>query len=160
MAETNREAEQLIKGSPEQLQLCIKLALLEREWAAIVGEELARRSCPAGCALSGGVAVMTLQAQDSATAASMNFGRTRLQRILSGYLSLPKLRLEIKVGKISRSTSAKPPAPAWQRRAPVRVGTEEMERELEFISAFIDDEQLAETLARLKVLTQKRNKRK
>jgi len=159
MRETGKEANQLIDNAPEQLRLCFKLALLEREWAGLVDGEFAARSCLESCRLEEDAAVITVCAKDAACAAAMNFIKARLQRTISGYLAIPVSRVEIKVGKITRLSNVKQPLPAWQRRAPLVIGEEDARRELEFTSAFVEDEELASALARLKALAGKKSRR-
>lgn len=160
MQETGKEASKLLRGVPKQLALCFKLAELDLEWAGIVGEEFARRSCVASCSLEQGDAVITLHTEDGATAVSMKFLKNKLARILKDYLELKAVRVEIKVGKIIRRKTAKPPQPAWRRRIPVIVGDDEVARELEFTSAACSDEDLARNFARVKALVERRKKRK
>lgn len=160
MAETNRGASELLSGLPEQLALCFKLAELEREWAGIVGEELARRSSVASCSLEQECAVITLHAADGATVASMSFLKGKLARMLRNYLKLDAVRIEIKTGSVKRPSSVKPPLPAWKRRAPVIIGDNEVAHELEFTAAACRDEELAKSFARLKALVERRKNRK
>lgn len=160
MREIGKEAGQLLKTAPRQLQLCFKLAELEREWAGVVGEDFAGRSSPAGCHIEEGAAVVTLRAADAATAASMNFLKPRLTRMFKEYLEIAELRVEIKVGKPGRAGSAKPPAPVWKRRAPVHLSEEAVKKELEFTSALVADKELAAVFARLKALVERRSSRR
>lgn len=160
MHETGKEASELLRGLPRQLALCIKLAELDLEWVGIVGEEFARRSRIASCSLEPGYAVITLHTVDGATAASMNFLKNKLARILRDYLELKAVRVEIKVGKIVRRNMAKSAQPAWKRRIPVIVGDDEVARELEFTAAACSDEELAKSFARVKALVERRKKRK
>lgn len=160
MAGTNRDASELLRGVPEQLALCFKLAELEREWAGIVGEEFARRSSIASCSLEPECAVITLHAADGATVASMNFLKSKLARMLRDYLKLGAVRVDIKTGSIKRPSAVKPPLPAWKRRAPVLIGDNDVARELEFTAATCCDEDLAKSFARLKALVERRKNRK
>lgn len=160
MTETNRGASELLRGVPERLALCFKLAELEREWAGIVGPELARRSSIASCSLDGECAVITLHAADGATVTSMSFLRNKLARMLRDYLKLGGVRVEIKTGSVKRLSAVKPPLPAWKRRAPVIIGDGEVERELEFTAAACRDQELAKSFARLKALVERRKNRK
>lgn len=160
MRETNKEAKQLIQSISSQLRICFKLAELEQEWTGIVGEEYAGRSSIAEWRMEQDCAVITLRASDAATAASMNFLKSRLSRMLKDYLELGATRVEIKVGDVKRRVTAKPPLPEWKRRAPVIVSDEAVANELEFTAAFCEDEKLAESFARLKALVERRKKRK
>lgn len=160
MRETNQAASELIRGAPRQLALCFKLAELEREWAGIVGEEFARRSTIASCSLEEKGAVITLHTKDAATATSMNFLKNKLSRMLSDYLELDRVRVEIRTGVIKRHSAVKPPQPAWKRRAPVLVKDDEVTREMAFTSSVCSDKKLAESFARLKVLVERRKDHK
>lgn len=160
MQETNRDASELLCGVPWQLALCFKLAELEQEWPGIVGEEFARRSSIVSCSFEEKCAVITLHTSDGATAASMNFLKNKLSRMLRDYLKLEAVRVDIKTGSIKRRSSAGPALPVWKRRAPVVVRDEEVTRELEFTAAVCQDEELAKSFARLKALVERRKNRK
>lgn len=160
MQETGKKASELLDGVPRQLALCLKLAELDLEWAGIVGEEFAKRSCVASCSLEPECAIITLHAEDGATVTSMNFLKNKLARILRDYLELKTVRIEIKIGKMIHRRRAKQPQPAWKRRVQVVAGDEEIARELEFTSAACGDEELAKAFARIKALVERRTKRK
>lgn len=160
MAETNKDAAKLLRNAPEQLQLCFRLAALEREWAGIIGEEYAKLCVLEGCELKKDEVLISLNAENSAAAASMNFRKAKLARMLLNYLDAPAVRIEIKVGRIKQPTLAKPPLPAWRRRVPLKVSEEEVERERPFVSETIEDKDLAESFARIKALAEKRKSRK
>lgn len=151
---------ELLRGVPQQLALCFRLAELEREWAGIVGEELARRSSIASCSLERECAVITLHVSDGAAVASMSFLKNRLARMLKDYLRLDAVRVDIKAGNVKRLSAVRPPLPVWKRRAPVKIGDNDVSRELEFTSAACFDKDLAESFARLKALVERRKGRK
>lgn len=160
MTETNRGASEILRGVPERLALCFKLAELEREWPGVVGEEYARRSSIASCSLEPECVVITVHAADGATVASMSFLKNKLARMLRDYLKLNAVRIEIRTGSVKRPSAVRPPLPAWKRRAPVVVGDGEVARELEFTSSACHDKELAKSFARLKALVERRKNRK
>lgn len=160
MQKTSKDAEQLLKNAPKQLQLCFKLAELEREWIGIVGEEFALRSILADCQIEEDGAAITLRAADAGTAASLNFLKAKLARMLENYLGFPLVRIDIKVGRIKRVSGALPPLPIWKRRAPAIIDKEAVERELAFTSAVVEDTELAIAFARIKALVERRKKRR
>lgn len=160
MAETNKDTSRLMQDAPEQLRLCFRLAALEREWAGIIGEEYAALCVLEGCELKNDEVLISLNAENAATVASMNFRTAKLARMLLDYLDAPAVRIEIKVGRINPPTIAKPPLPEWRRRAPLKVSEDEVRRELPFISETIKDKELAESFARIKALAEKRKGRK
>jgi len=86
--------------------------------------------------------------------------RSVISRSVSRYLGVKEVRLEIKVGKVRRQTSAKDPLPDHLRRPPVLISEASLQKNIREISAEVKDEELAESLARLKTVIERLSMRK
>jgi len=83
-----------------------------------------------------------------------------ISRSVSRYLEVKEVRLEIKVGKVKRLSSAKDPLPDHLRRPPVLISEASLQKNIQEISPEVKDEELAESLAKLKTVIERRNLRK
>ena len=153
MTDNNKDAATLFqKNLPQTIRFCQKLAMLEREWPGLVGAEYARRSMIVGCGIEEGCAHLTIHAESAAVATSMGPLKTRLPRALKTYLQVDSVKVQIKVGKLKKRETAKPPLPAYKRRAPVLISEETLRVERERARAQIEDPELAEAMARLRAV--------
>ena len=148
------------KGVADSIKMYLKLAELEKEWPRVVGSVVAERSAPVACEFTDEGPLLTINVEDAAIVQAMKFRRTVLIRSLSKFLGEPAVKIEICVGKVVKPSTVKEPLPAFKRRAPILISGSSVEEAASDISQNMDDPELAEIIAKLKVLAEKRAARK
>lgn len=141
-----------------QFALSLKLAELEENWSEIVGPALGSRSRPAFCDASDGILTITINVSDQTVLSSVRFRKGPLEKKLSAILA-PGTKCRFCVGQVGFDSKAKPPLPAWRRRAPVLLPDDAVKAEKE---AFLEgglSEELAEKLARIKLSAERIDRR-
>ncbi|MCE5201145.1 MAG: DUF721 domain-containing protein [Synergistaceae bacterium] len=145
---------------PDAVKACLKLAELEQEWHNVAGEAIAERSSPSACEFVEEGLRITINVTDAGVAQAVKFRRSALIKSLRKFLSLPSIQIDVKVGKITRRSAAKPPLPACRRRAPVIISEKAVKEETKRLTSENGDPEIAETVARLKVASEKLSLRK
>ena len=150
-----------LKGSvPYSLKLCLKLAELEKQWHEVVGAAAAERSSPVSCEFSEEGLLISIHVDSPSVLPALKSRKPLISRSISGYLGIKNVKLEIKVGKVKRLSSAKDPLPDHLRRPPVLISEASLQKNIQEISPEVKDEELAESLAKLKTVIERRNLRK
>ena len=152
--------EALRNNATYSLKLCMKLAELENHWPEVVGKAAAERSAPVSCEYTDEVPVISVHVDSPGVLPTMMSRRSVISRSVSRYLGVKEVRLEIKVGKVRRQTFAKDPLPDHLRRPPVLISEASLQKNIREISAEVKDEELAESLARLKTVIERLSMRK
>ena len=105
---------------PYSLKLCMKLTELENHLLKSLAGA-AERSAPVSCEYTDEVPVISVHVDSPGVLPTMMSRRSVISRSVSRYLGVKEVRLEIKVGKVRRQTSAKDPLPDHLRRPPVLI---------------------------------------
>ena len=138
----------------------MKLAELESHWHEVVGAAAAERSAPVSCEFSDEGPVISVHVDSPGVLPALMSRKPIISRSVSRYLEVKEVRLEIKVGKVKRLSSAKDPLPDHLRRPPVLISEASLQKNIQEISPEVKDEELAESLAKLKTVIERRNLRK
>ena len=160
MADIKNTEEALKNNVPYSLKLCMKLAELESHWHEVVGAAAAERSAPVSCEFSDEGPVISVHVDSPGVLPALMSRKPNISRSVSRYLEVKEVRLEIKVGKVKRLSSAKDPLPDHLRRPPVLISEASLQKNIQEISPEVKDEELAESLAKLKTVIERRNLRK
>ena len=138
-----------------------KLSLLEKNWDKLVGTPLAERTAPVACSFTDEGMKVTINVEDRGLLQAIKFRTPVLIKVLRTYFSRQDITVEIKAGKIIKQSTAKAPLPAHLRRAPVLYSDEILKLETErLISENGLEEEIAESLAKLKLTSEKLKSRK
>lgn len=159
---TYKKARELLeKKSSNPITEYRKLSQLEKNWDKLVGSPLSERTAPVACAFSKEGIKVTINVEERGLLQAIKFRRHILIRVLRTYFSREDVAVEIKTGKINRQSIAKPALPAHQRRAPILYSEEKLKSETQrMIKENELEEDLAESLARLKLTIEKLKSRK
>jgi len=150
-----------LKGSvPYSLKLCLKLAELEKQWHEVVGAAAAERSSPVSCEFSEEGLLISIHVDSPSVLPALKSRKPLISRSISGYLGIKNVKLEITVGKVKKPSSVKDPLPDYLRRPPVVISEISLQKNMKDICRDVSDEDLAESLAKLKTIIEKRNRRK
>jgi hypothetical protein len=160
MAEIKRPDEALKGSVPYSLKICLKLAELEKQWQEVVGKAAAERSSPVSCEFSEEGLDILIHVDSPGVLPALKSRKPLISRAISRYLGVKNVRLEIKVGKVKRLSLAKDPLPDHLRRSPVVISESSLQKNIKDLRCDIADEELAESLAKLKTVIEKRNLRK
>lgn len=160
MADIKRPDEALKGSVPYSLKICLKLAELEKQWQEVVGKAAAERSSPVSCEFSEEGLDILIHVDSPGVLPALKSRKPLISRAISRYLGVNNVRLEIKVGKVKRPSLAKDPLPDHLRRPPVVISESSLQKNIKDIRCDIGDEELAESLAKLKTVIEKRNLRK
>ena len=160
MADIIRPDEALKGSVPYSLKICLKLAELEKQWQEVVGKAAAERSSPVSCEFSEEGLDILIHVDSPGVLPALKSRKPLISRAISRYLGVKTVRLEIKVGKVKRPSLAKAPLPDHLRRPPVVISESSLQKNIKDLRCDIADEELAESLAKLKTVIEKRNLRK
>lgn len=160
MADIIRPDEALKGSVPYSLKICLKLAELEKQWQEVVGKAAAERSSPVSCEFSEEGLDILIHVDSPGVLPALKSRKPLISRAISRYLGVKNVRLEIKVGKVKRPSLAKDPLPDHLRRPPVVISESSLQKNIKDLRCDIADDELAESLAKLKTVIEKRNLRK
>ncbi|NLD04639.1 MAG: DUF721 domain-containing protein [Synergistaceae bacterium] len=156
-----KKPDEVLKGSvPYSLKICLKLAELEKQWQEVVGKAAADRSSPVSCEFLEEGLVILIHVDAPGVLPALKSRKPLISRSISKYLGVKNIKLEIKVGKVKKPSSAKDPLPDHLRRPPVVISESSLQKNIKDLCCDISDEELAESLAKLKTVIEKRNRRK
>lgn len=147
---------------PPVLAMSIKLAELEKNWAKYMTgtlAPLADKSAPASCEFTENGPLVTVNVSEGCYLKPAQARRAALAETLRRALAVEFLEVEIKVGRVRKPSTAKAPLPAYKRRAPVLISEDAVEKEAASLAGDAKDADLAEALARVRLLAEKRNAR-
>ncbi|MDR1944476.1 MAG: DUF721 domain-containing protein [Synergistaceae bacterium] len=139
-------------GSP-MLKVCAALSVIEREWARIVGDALASRSCP--ISYDDGVLVVFVQGQSALQ--DINFKKNAIIKEIRTKALLKLNGLKVEIGHNGTSgAAAATPRPARLRASPrVDPEAEEALRD-NILSAHADlPPELAGAIARCRIISER-----
>lgn len=160
MTEIIKTADALKGSVPYSLKLCLKLAELEKQWHEVVGTAAAERSSPVSCEFSEEGLLIVIHVDSPGVLPALKSRKPIISRSISSYLGVKNVKLEIKVGKVKKPSSVKDPLPDHLRRAPVLISESSLQKNKKEICSDVNDQELAESLAKLKTVIEKRNRRK
>jgi len=160
MSDIIKTADALKGGVPYSLKLCLKLAELEKQWHEVVGAAAAERSSPVSCEFSEEGLLISIHVDSPSVLPALKSRKPLISRSISGYLGIKNVKLEITVGKVKKPSSVKDPLPDHLRRPPVVISESSLQKNMKDICRDVSDEELAESLAKLKTIIEKRNRRK
>ena len=160
MSDIIKTADALKDSVPYSLKLCLKLAELEKQWHEVVGAAAAERSSPVSCEFSEEGLLISIHVDSPSVLPALKSRKPLISRSISGYLGIKNVNLEIKVGKMKKPSSVKDPLPDHLRRPPVVISESSLQKNMKDICRDVSDEELAESLAKLKTIIEKRNRRK
>lgn len=156
-----KKAEEILRGRvPSPLKTCFRLAELEKDWQEVVGSAAAERSSPVSCEFSEEGLSILIHADSPVILPALRSRKSVISKSICRYLGVSNVKIEIKVGKVTRPSCAKDPLPEYLRRAPVLISENALRKNLEEIEKDAGDDELAENLARLKTVIEKKNSRK
>lgn len=156
-----KRPEEILRGKvPSSLKICLKLAELEKDWQEVVGKAAAERSSPVSCEFSEEGLTISINVDSPSVLPALKTRRAVISRSISKYLNIKNIKLDLKVGKIKKLSSAKDPLPDYLRRPPVVISESSLQKNMQDIGTDIADEELAECLAKLKTVVEKLNSRK
>ena len=160
MTEIIKPADALKGSVPYSLKLSLKLAELEKQWQEVVGTAAAERSSPVSCEFSEDGLLIAIHVDSPGVLPALKSRKPMIARSICSYLGVKNVRLEIKVGKVKKPSFVKDPLPDHLRRAPVLISESSLQKNKNEICSDISDEELADSLAKLKTVIEKRNRRK
>lgn len=156
-----KKPDEVLKGSvPYSLKISLKLAELEKQWYEVVGKVVAERSSPVSCEFSEEGLVILIHVDSPSVLPALRSRKSIISRSISSYLKVKNIKLDIKVGRVKKPSSAKDPLPDHLRRPPVIISENSLKKNIEDIRSDVSDEELAESLAKLKTVIEKLNQRK
>lgn len=158
--EVIKKGQILTEVLPASIRACLKLAELEKEWPRVVGGLMAERSSPTACEFSSEGLVITINVISAGILPAVKSRRGALVRAISRFMCIKSVKLDIRVGKVTKLSQAKESLPDYKRRAPIIVSDRAVEKNTKFFSENTIDPELAEAIAKIKVLTEKLNARK
>ncbi len=160
MTELKRPEEALNKNIPGSLKLCFKLAELEKHWQEVVGSAAAERSAPVSCDFSEEGPIICIHVDSPGVLPALRSRKPVISKSICRFLGLSDVRIDLKVGKVRRPSLAKEPLPDHLRRPPVLISENCLQKNIEEIGPEVNDDELTESLAKLKSVIEKRNLRK
>ena len=160
MTEIIKTADALKGSVPYSLKLCLKLAELEKQWNEVVGSAAAERSSPVSCEFSEDGLLILIHVDSPGVLPALKSRKPIISRSISSFLGVKNIKLEIKVGKMRKPSNVKDPLPDHLRRPPVVISESSFQKNRKEISSDVCDEELADSLAKLKTVIEKRNRRK
>ena len=146
-------------GAPGAVKACLRLASLERDWEKAAGHVVSIRTQPQSCSFAPDGLHLVVNVTDAGTLNSLRFRKAGLENSIASYLGVRSVQIEFNVGRVERRSSAKGPLPDHERRAPVLLSEEAVERERDTLGCEEGNE-VAEALARLKAVTEKLRRRR
>ena len=156
-----KEAARLFaSGAPDAVKLCLRLAELESNWSQVAGAAIAERSSPACCEKTEDGLKITINVADAGVAQALKFRRAALVRALCRFMGSQSVKIDVRVGKVKKQSSAKPPLPAHKRRAPLIVSEKAVRDEIKRLTEENVGNEIAEIMARLKTASEKLKTRK
>lgn len=135
--------------------LCDKLSQLEMAWSNVVGEAVGSNSSLAGCEFADDGLRLKINVASASLVRAVKFRKNTLIRSTEKFLGTHVADIEIAVGKVTRLSSAKPPLPAYKRRAPIVISEDAVEKQTKAIESETGDTELSQSIARIKVITEK-----
>lgn len=161
MNEPKKTADILTGSVKSGLKICLKLAELEKTWHRVVGSAAAKRSMPVSCEISEEKGLdLVIHADSPDVLPALRSRRTVIARSVGEFMGIDTINIAIKVGKVKRRSEAKEPEPAYLRRAPVPIIQEILDRNREELQGIAEDDELTESIARVKSLLERKNRRK
>lgn len=156
-----KKTDEILRGKvPPSIKISLKLAELEKDWQNVVGKAAAERSSPVSCEFSEEGLSITINVDSPGVLPVLKSRKPMISRSISKYLNVKIIKLDIKVGKIKKLSSAKDPLPDYLRRPPVVISERSLQKNIQEIGTDVLDEELAECLAKLKTVVEKLNSRK
>ena len=156
-----KKTDEILRGKvPPSIKISLKLAELEKDWQNVVGKAAAERSSPVSCEFSEEGLSITINVDSPGVLPALKSRKPMISRSISKYLNIKIIKLDIKVGKIKKLSSAKDPLPDYLRRPPVVISERSLQKNIQEIGTDVLDEELAECLAKLKTVVEKLNSRK
>lgn len=156
-----KKTDEILRGKvPPSIKISLKLAELEKDWQNVVGKAAAERSSPVSCEFSEEGLSLTINVDSPGVLPVLKSRKPMISRSISKYLNVKIIKLDIKVGKIKKLSSAKDPLPDYLRRPPVVISERSLQKNIQEIGTDVLDEELAECLAKLKTVVEKLNSRK
>lgn len=156
-----KKTDEILRGKvPPSIKISLKLAELEKDWQNVVGKAAAERSSPVSCEFSEEGLSLTINVDSPGVLPVLKSRKPMISRSISKYLNIKIIKLDIKVGKIKKLSSAKDPLPDYLRRPPVVISERSLQKNIQEIGTDVLDEELAECLAKLKTVVEKLNSRK
>lgn len=156
-----KKTEEILRGKvPSSLKVCLRLAELEKDWQEVVGKAAAERSSPVSCEFSEEGLTIFINVDSPGVLPALKSRKPVISMSISKYLNIKNIKLDIKVGKIKKLSFAKDPLPDYLRRPPVVISESSLQKNMQDIGTDIADEELVESLAKLKTVVEKLNSRK
>ena len=150
----------LLNHAEGPIKTCLKLAELEIKWACVVGNAVAERSAPVAWEFKEGDPILTINVEDANLVQAIKFRRTAIVKSLKTFLGIDSLKIEICIGKVTKPSAAKDPAPAFKRRPPIFIPENLIEKTADVINCDTDDKELAQIIAKFKILSEKNSNRR
>jgi hypothetical protein len=139
----------------DAIGLCDKLSELEKAWVKVTGEAVGSNSSLAGCEFAEDGLRIKINVANASLVRAVKFRKNSLKKSIEKFLGSHVADIEIAVGKVTRLSSAKPPLPAYKRRAPLIISEEAVEKQTKVIENETGDTELSQHIARIKVITEK-----
>lgn len=143
------------KEMPGLLSICEKLSDLDQMWPKIAGRAIGSGSSLSSCRFTDDGIVLTVNAADAGVMQALKFRRVSLAREIAGLSGIKVSSIEVKIGRVVRNSSAKGPLPEYKRLAPILIDGAKVTREAEKLADTAGDSDLADSVARLKVIREK-----
>ena len=144
------------------LEICFRLSCLEKEWTSLFSgafEAIGRETAPCGCSFEDNSLILTVNVSSTSLLTSMKFKEKATREKVEQFLKLKVKKIEFTAGKVQRVSSAKEASRAYERYVPLKITEEQISKEKEIFSASGAGEELAETMARVKAMAEKKSKR-
>ncbi|MDO4988500.1 MAG: DciA family protein [Synergistes sp.] len=137
-----------------QIAISLKLSELAENWQSFAGPALARKSMPSSFSCGKEEMTLTVNVTDHAVLTSARFRTAQLRRNVSAFFGTD-VKIEMKVGAVKYLSHAKPPLPAYKRRAPIVLNEDDIRDESEKFKTFGVSSDLADKMARVKLSLEK-----
>ena len=152
-----KKAGEFMEEAPDVVKASIKIADLEREWQRVAGlAALAEITAPSSCSFSEDGFKITINVSDPTKLMAVQSRRAQLTQNIRKFLRIHEVLLEIKPGKVTRQSTAKPPLSNYMRRHELPLSESKIEEEAQKIMAEKGfEKELAEALAKIKLTSEK-----
>ena len=146
-------------GTQDTIKNCFRLAALEREWHKVAGNTIAEVSSVNSCEFTEEGIKVTIHVKDASLVQALKFRRVFLSSAIKKFFKTDSVILDIKAGKVKKQSTAKEALPEYKKRVPIVISEEKIEEEKKKILEISSDidPSLAETLAKIKLSSEKLN---
>ena len=139
-----------------RIEACLKLAALERNWDKAAGRAAGRTRLQS-CGFTPEGLKLVVNVSDASVLQSLKFKKAALERSIAKFMQAASVSVEFRVGPVDKKSAAKPPRPDCERRAPVLISPDDVEKARKPLDG---SDELTEAVARVKAVSHRLAARK